>query len=742
MASVPKKIRRLAVALVAGVAAMGGVIAITATSSADVSTAAVALASAGGPTTVLGGVANQPANGWSITLQVSTLAQGDQLHFVVNPFGFNGSDIGCAIDNDIEFSQVPAVTVTTKPGLLTGKVPTFAASLSTESDAGSVCQSDGLDNELTLAVTGPGAAGILGPSTWTVVVSNVDYTVGIGAALGPVSMADSSYQDANLSSVVEPALVPSNATVSDVAVTANNPPVGLVVTADTDAAISPISFTETVPGMVKAGYTCVALDQGTFNLLGDGLPTIAAAGGGATVNSTVEDVAPNEVAFDVTLASSSAPATYSLGNIYVDGGSLLGPVGIVVTTGALANCTGGDLIVTNGVRAFDVLNTTHTYGQTADDTAAAEMETVFPPAVDSTGCPLSKTVVLATDENFPDALSASYLAGQLNTGILLTPTDYLSDSAASAIRLEGIQTVDVVGGMYAISSNVINTLQASPVYNCGGETETSLGENITVQVIEGPTEYDTSADIAQYFAKQDVGQAAFPGAYGSFNDTTGGESASGPTSAVPTAIVATGESFEDATAASVMGYAKHFPVILTTGEALSSQAQTALVNDNIQQVILVGGPDAVSDATVASIEGLGIDVLRIAGQDYTDTAQELARFELNSSSNSAGPEGLGWDNDGANQNEITLARGDFYTDGLAGAPFAAHEAAGPQPILLTLDPYDLGVYLPGFLESGGSEVGATGDGENSVILTVNVLGGMDAVAPETVTQALNDISQG
>jgi hypothetical protein len=269
-------------------------------------------------------------------------------------------------------------------------------------------------------------------------------------------------------------------------------------------------------------------------------------------------------------------------------------------------------------------------------------------------------------------------------------------------------------------------------------------QNVAVQVLAGDTEYDTSAVIAQVLTNANVGTAAFPGAYGHYDDTSSASSPSGPTTKASTAIVATGTTFSDAEAAGVMGYDEHFPVILTTSNTLSPQAQTALQNEAIKQVIVVGGSQSVSNAAVSQIQGLGIAVLRIAGLDFTDTAAQIARFELTGASNSAGVGGLGWDLNAGNGNEITIANGTGFPDALAGSAFAALAAGAghPQPILLTADPNDLGLPLTGLLAAGGSSFGIADDGFNSRIFVVNVLGGTQSVSDNTVTEALNEISLG
>ena len=240
-----------------------------------------------------------------------------------------------------------------------------------------------------------------------------------------------------------------------------------------------------------------------------------------------------------------------------------------------------------------------------------------------------------------------------------------------------------------------------------------------------------------------MGTIDLAGAYnGAYNDTTGMESASpSATGVLRTAIVASGANFPDATAGSIIAYRDHFPVVLTDPSTLSTQAMTTLQALGIQQAIVLGGPLAVSDGVVSSIQGLSISVIRIAGQDQTDTAQEMANFELNQTGNFSG---LGWGAvSGQWGRQILLARGDFYADALAGSVLGH---LGAYPILLTENPSSLGQYLTSFLQNGGSALGI--DGLNAVasssgnIQTLQPLGGPLALEFSTLNAAVAAVGTG
>lgn len=370
---------------------------------------------------------------------------------------------------------------------------------------------------------------------------------------------------------------------------------------------------------------------------------------------------------------------------------------------------------------------TRVYGATADATAASELEHQFPAGA----CPGNagdRPVVLATDATYPDALASAYLARSLGTGTLLTQSSTLSGPTLAAIKAEGITTVDVVGGPLAVTTAVVAQLEATDATACGGGVLPGTA-HIHVTRIWGTTAYTTAAKVAETPPASDVGSATFTGAYagtnasggtGRYNDTFGlGSSA--PVSSAPlrTAIVAVGTGFQDAESASTLAYAERFPILLTAPSALSAQTADALSALGIQQVVVMGGPYAVSNGVVSSLEALGLSVLRIAGQTYSGTSVALADFETTAGA------GLGWIGTGS----VTVARGDGFTDGLAGAVVAADgpASAAPSPLLLTLGPTTVGTALTIFLQSAGR----TGLG-GAAVTHLTVLGGPFAISQSAI----------
>jgi len=210
----------------------------------------------------------------------------------------------------------------------------------------------------------------------------------------------------------------------------------------------------------------------------------------------------------------------------------------------------------------------------------------------------SSTVVLATGGTYPDALAASFLAGNLGAPILLTTPDLpLSPSTTSALATLGAKNIVLVGGTSAISQAEQNQL---------GQTTAVGGGVINVSRISGATRYDTMLAI----------------------DTASGTSV-GVFQGKRTAIIVTGQNFPDALGAAPIAYAEKYPVILTQGDVLGTQAAQALTVLGIQQVLIAGGTGAVPAGVEAAINQMGIATLqRFAGIDRSETSMLMADWAI------------------------------------------------------------------------------------------------------------------
>ena len=292
-------------------------------------------------------------------------------------------------------------------------------------------------------------------------------------------------------------------------------------------------------------------------------------------------------------------------------------------------------------------------------TAAAVAVAAFPDG--------ATDAVLARGDSFPDALAGSYLAGVVGGPVLLTAGDQLSDDASDALADLQVDTVHILGGTGAVSAAVASELGK---------------DGYTVDRVAGSTRYATAAEIA------------------------GRGEAAGELDGDRTAIVASGEGFPDALAAGPLAASAGFPILLSQTLSLAPETASALIELDIEHVLVLGGTAAISDDVVADIAATGASTERLAGENRAATATKIADFAI---------ERLTWPGAAAG-----LARGDAFPDGLAAGPLGGMQRA---PILLT-DPTAL-----------SAETGTWLTEHADTIAAITVFGGDAAVSDDALDAA-------
>jgi len=219
----------------------------------------------------------------------------------------------------------------------------------------------------------------------------------------------------------------------------------------------------------------------------------------------------------------------------------------------------------------------------------------------------SDAVIVANGSNPKngfDALSANYLAGQLDAPILLTGGGALEPGTAAAVQavLAGSASpaIYVMGkedSVSAAAADALNTI-ATTIAGADGDY---------VRRIAGDTRYDTSARTATANSESPPGAVGF-----------------GAKAPLPTAILASGTSNADALAAGPLSGAWGVPVLLTAPAKLTPEITAAITDLGIKQLIVLGGTDRISDAVVAQAQAAGAGrVQRIAGANRFATAAKL-----------------------------------------------------------------------------------------------------------------------
>ncbi len=316
-------------------------------------------------------------------------------------------------------------------------------------------------------------------------------------------------------------------------------------------------------------------------------------------------------------------------------------------------------------------------------------------------CGGTRFALVATADNFPDALSASYAAGRIGAAILLVrPTvDALGQVQFALLNL-GVKTVLVLGGPAAVPDTVVDFLKGlntscTTDSQCGGFSNTftngdprvAPGTKLSVGRVQDPlndTRYGTmrllniltGLPVSIPAVVQQVAPAMF-----NATKQVAPASPANVCSFCRTAFVVSGANFPDALSAGVRAYAQGIPMILTDPAALSPEASQTLKDLQTQQVVIVGGETAVSAAVADSLTkatqdgGLGLVVARVSGADRLSTAVAVMQYSTRNPANTSLP-GLGL----GNLNTVLLARSDTFPDSLTAAVQGVGSLFGVQTI--------------------------------------------------------------
>lgn len=230
-------------------------------------------------------------------------------------------------------------------------------------------------------------------------------------------------------------------------------------------------------------------------------------------------------------------------------------------------------------------------------------------SIASVGYSKSNVVILASGENFPDALSASALAGAYNAPILLTASNALSAQTARAIDSLTAKRVIVLGGTSAVSDQVVSALKS---------------KGLSVKRVYGSVRQGTAEAVAK-----NVAAITSP----------------------DTAIIASSAAPWDSLSVSSLAYAKKWPVLLTQADGSLSSSTLATLKSisSIKKVIIVGGNNAVSASVTTQLSAYQVE--RWWGATRYETSLEIASHVILL---------------GLKPTYVALASGENFPDALAG----------------------------------------------------------------------------
>lgn len=194
----------------------------------------------------------------------------------------------------------------------------------------------------------------------------------------------------------------------------------------------------------------------------------------------------------------------------------------------------------------------------------------------------TNTVIITSGENFPDALTATALAGAYSAPILLTEKSQLSTDVINRIREIKPEFAFIIGGEASVSIGIEDKLD-------------EMG--LSVARIAGVDRYKTANKIAS--AMIDKKGASF-------------------------VFIVNGRNFADALSISTVAYREKAIILLSDGNSLPGNQLDIL--EGLHDIVIVGGESAVSKDLENFLKNERNNVLRISGNDRFETAFNFATF--------------------------------------------------------------------------------------------------------------------
>lgn len=423
------------------------------------------------------------------------------------------------------------------------------------------------------------------------------------------------------------------------------------------ATAAPATTTYTIDWGVLTGLTGVTPDPQAALTVNPGAGTLTATiardGSGTVTGVTITGVpgAPITATNTGGATGAAGTATFALGGVNfivayplstVTSGNQIGTAAYTST----AQTTGTGAITTpstnlpDGVNQVDIMADGPIEALLLKGSAAAGANTVGGNNRYETARKIAKLyspsgdyAIIASGQNYPDALSSGYLSQRAGAPINLTQMNSIPQDTLESLRERNVKKVFIVGGTSAVSANVEKQLAATPSYywDAAALASKPRGSNLEVVRLGGASRYSTNQLVNMYAAAQfdtqsTVGRTATE--YGKALRTT--------------AMLARGDAFADALTANILTAGRNggFTAIGTTTVAKSVQNAPSspgnfaitggignLTKTGLYTVRLNSGTVAAGDEFLELVDPDGVVVRRTVDYDSTTGAATTAVFD-------------------------------------------------------------------------------------------------------------------
>ena len=176
----------------------------------------------------------------------------------------------------------------------------------------------------------------------------------------------------------------------------------------------------------------------------------------------------------------------------------------------------------------------------------------------------SKSVIMTSGEDYPDALAIAPVAARDGKPILLVKKDYVSPQISDILKYDSINNVTIVGGEKSVSKDIENRFMKSEVTRIAGEDR-----------------YDTAEKIAENEFKNPEG-----------------------------IYIATGEDFADALTAGPVAASSNYPILLVNKKGFTKEVKTYVDKSRAFALVFLGGENSVPKAFEDGLAKIGTEKMR------------------------------------------------------------------------------------------------------------------------------------
>ncbi len=279
-------------------------------------------------------------------------------------------------------------------------------------------------------------------------------------------------------------------------------------------------------------------------------------------------------------------------------------------------------------------------------------------------------VLIASVEDFADALSAAALSGVTDAPVLYARRGELPQATAQEIRRLGATRAVLLGGQNALSEAVADQVRAAGVAD--------------VTRVSGVNRFDTAGRVGRMVTDRSGATGAFL-ALGSHPEPT--------------------RAWADAVAVSALANRTGQPTLLSGPDRLPVETRDAITGMGLRSITIVGGSAAIQPVVEQDLRDMGLTVTRLAGASRYETSLRITEELLRR---------------GAGTGELWITSGGNYADPLVAGPAAARLGG----VLMLADAANFGAQpVAAFLVRNRTRIGV-----------VRLLGGTDTFGTELVSQ--------